>query len=93
MLNEETGGAGELIGLFRRYLNGQNLVREIGAGELITLGQLGFVVVYLAGRLVLLPRGEATGLSTLFLLFVFGLAGCVVVRGQCGGPLGAERES
>jgi hypothetical protein len=91
MLNEETGGAGELIGLFRRYLNGQNLVREIGSGELIRLGQIGFVLVYLAGRLVLLPRGKAAGFQTLFLLFVFGLAGCVVVRGQCGGPLGRAR--
>jgi hypothetical protein len=45
VLHEETGGAGELVGLLRGDLDGEDLVGEIGAGKLVRLGELGLVLV------------------------------------------------
>ena len=92
MLNQETGCAGELVGLLWGDLDGQGLVGEIRARELVGLGQLGLVLVHLPRGLVLLARGEAAGLQARFLLLVFGLAGCVVVGGDVEVLSGAERE-
>src|SRR6478735_11073584 len=81
VLNQEARRAGDLVGLPWRDLDGEDLVGEVRARKLVRLGQLGLVLVDPPRGLVLLAGGEAARLQALFLLLVFGLAGCVVVGG------------
>src|SRR3954452_2032402 len=84
VLDQEARGAGELVGLLRGHLDREGLVGEVGARELVGLGELGLVLVHLAGGLVLVAGREAAGLEALFLLLVLGLARCVVVSSHAG---------
>src|SRR5437868_12599855 len=82
VVHQEALGAGELVGLSRNHPKGEFLVRQVGAGQIERLGEIGLVDVDAARGLVGPPRLEF--LKTVLVQVVIGLARAVVVRSHCG---------
>ena len=82
MSNQETAGAGELVGLTWQDPDGQFLVREIRAGKLKCFRRFGLVFVDLPGVLIVAASLEL--FDAVFVQFFIGLArGVVIGRHLC----------
>ncbi len=64
MVHEEAAHAGELVILLGLHLDGELLVREVGAGQLERLGGLRLVLVDLARVLVVAASLSSSMLSS-----------------------------
>ncbi len=79
-LDQEAGGARELIGLLGQNPNRQFFVREVCSGQLKGFSRFDLVLIHLAGVLVIAPRLEF--LERIFTRFLFIFTRGVVVSGH-----------
>jgi hypothetical protein len=77
VVHEEAARAGELVGLSRQHAQRQLLVRQVGAGQLERLGQVGLIAVERAALAVGPPRLQL--LEAVFTKVLVDLAWGVVV--------------